>query len=60
MVEGDHNPVGAIALLECETDFVAKSPEFVSLVEEIANELAVMGRTLSGNSRAVSRTSPSS
>jgi len=35
--------VGAIAMLECETDFVAKSPEFVSLVEELANELALKG-----------------
>jgi elongation factor Ts len=42
-VHGDHTPVGAIAMLECETDFVAKSPEFVSLVEEIANELAEKG-----------------
>ena len=38
-----HGPVGAIATLECETDFVAKSPEFVSLVEELADELAVNG-----------------
>ena len=44
VVEGDHSPVGAIAMLECETDFVAKSPEFVSLVEEIANELALKGQ----------------
>jgi elongation factor Ts len=36
-------PVGAIALLECETDFVAKSPEFVSLAETIANDLALNG-----------------
>ena len=36
-------PVGAIATLECETDFVAKSPEFVSLVDELADELAVNG-----------------
>ena len=43
VVQGDHKPVGAIATLECETDFVAKSPEFVSLVEELANELAVNG-----------------
>jgi elongation factor Ts len=43
VVHGAHNPVGAIAVLECETDFVAKSPEFVSLVDEIANELAVKG-----------------
>jgi elongation factor Ts len=34
---------GAVVSLECETDFVAKSPEFVSLVEEIANELAEKG-----------------
>src|ERR1019366_3881778 len=43
VVHGDHKPVGAIAMLECETDFVAKSPEFVSLVEELANELALKG-----------------
>ena len=43
VVHGDHKPVGAIAMLECETDFVAKSPDFVSLVEEIANELALKG-----------------
>jgi elongation factor Ts len=43
VVHGGHEPVGAIAMLECETDFVAKSPEFVSLVEEIANELALKG-----------------
>jgi elongation factor Ts len=43
VAQGDHKPVGAIAMLECETDFVAKSPDFVSLVEEIANELAVGG-----------------
>jgi elongation factor Ts len=44
VVHGGHEPVGAIAMLECETDFVAKSPEFVSLVEEIANELALKGQ----------------
>lgn len=48
VVEGDHSPAGAIAMLECETDFVAKSPEFVSLVEEIANELAVKGEDAAG------------
>ena len=42
-VHGDGKAVGAIAMLECETDFVAKSPEFVSLVEELANELAAKG-----------------
>src|SRR5271165_6230468 len=40
---GGQEPVGAIAMLECETDFVAKSSEFVSLVEELAEELAVKG-----------------
>jgi elongation factor Ts len=29
--------VAAIVELKCETDFVARSPEFVSLVEELAN-----------------------
>jgi elongation factor Ts len=43
VVLGDDQPVGAIAMLECETDFVAKSPEFVSLVEEIAHEMALKG-----------------
>ena len=31
---------GAIVALECETDFVAKSAEFVQLVDELAAELA--------------------
>jgi len=35
--------VGAIVSLECETDFVAKSAEFVQLVDELAAELAVRG-----------------
>ena len=43
VVQGGTRPVGAIATLECETDFVAKSPKFVSLVEELADELAVNG-----------------
>jgi elongation factor Ts len=43
VVHGGASPVGAIATLECETDFVAKSPDFVSLVEELADELAVNG-----------------
>jgi elongation factor Ts len=34
---------GAIATLECETDFVAKSAEFVQLVDELAAELATGG-----------------
>lgn len=37
VVHGGHVPTGAIVMLECETDFVAKSAEFVSLVEELAN-----------------------
>jgi elongation factor Ts len=36
---------GAIAALECETDFVAKSAEFVQLVDELAAELAAGGET---------------
>jgi elongation factor Ts len=36
-------PVGAIVALECETDFVAKSAEFVLLVDELAAELAAGG-----------------
>ena len=43
VVHGGHAPTGAIVMLECETDFVAKSAEFVSLVEELANELALNG-----------------
>jgi len=43
VVHGGAAPLGAIATLECETDFVAKSPDFVSLVEELADELAVHG-----------------
>jgi elongation factor Ts len=40
VVDGSH---AAIATLECETDFVAKSAEFVQLVDELAAELAVGG-----------------
>src|SRR5579875_2369045 len=36
-------PRGAIVALECETDFVAKSAEFVQLVDELAAELAAGG-----------------
>jgi elongation factor Ts len=53
VVHGGESPVGAIATLECETDFVAKSPEFVSLVEELADELAVNGEE--GLSRCADR-----
>jgi elongation factor Ts len=35
--------VGAIVALECETDFVAKSTDFVNLVDEIAEALAEKG-----------------
>jgi len=35
--------VGAIVALECETDFVAKSAEFVQMVDELAAELAAGG-----------------
>ncbi len=34
---------GAIVALECETDFVAKSAEYVQLVDELAAELAMGG-----------------
>jgi elongation factor Ts len=37
--------LGAIAALECETDFVAKSAEFVQLVDELAAELAAGGES---------------
>src|ERR1017187_1547895 len=35
VVHGDHKPVGAIAMLECETDFVAKSPALVSATKRV-------------------------
>jgi elongation factor Ts len=54
VVHGGHTPVGAIATLECETDFVAKSADFVSLVEELADDLAVKGEdALAGHSEQV-------
>jgi elongation factor Ts len=37
--------VGGVVALECETDFVAKSAEFVQLVDELAAELAVGGES---------------
>lgn len=40
VIDGAH---GAIVALECETDFVAKSAEFVQLVDELAAELATGG-----------------
>ena len=35
--------IGAIAELKCETDFVAKSDQFTSLVQEIATLVAAIG-----------------
>ena len=35
--------VAAIAQLKCETDFVAKSDQFASLVQEIATIVAIEG-----------------
>jgi elongation factor Ts len=40
--------VGAIVALECETDFVAKSADFVNLVDELAEALAEKGDDLAG------------
>ncbi|HEY4488788.1 MAG TPA: elongation factor Ts [Candidatus Paceibacterota bacterium] len=34
--------VGAMALLSCESDFVAKNPEFVALARELAMQVAAM------------------
>jgi len=47
---------GAIVALECETDFVAKSAEFVQLVDELAAELATGGpEALEGQRERVER-----
>lgn len=35
--------VGAMVLLSCETDFVAKNPEFIALAREIAMQVAATG-----------------
>ena len=43
--EPGSSSVGAIVALECETDFVAKSAEFVQLVDELAAELATGGES---------------
>lgn len=40
IVDGDH---GAVVALECETDFVAKSADFVSLVDALAESCAKDG-----------------
>lgn len=34
--------IGALALLSCETDFVAKNPEFSALAREIAMQVSAM------------------
>jgi elongation factor Ts len=34
--------MGALIVLSCETDFVAKSPEFISVAEDIAMQAAAM------------------
>jgi len=34
--------IGSMALLSCETDFVAKNPEFAALAREIAMQVAAM------------------
>ena len=39
----DSGRVGAVVALECETDFVAKSTDFVNLVDNIAEALADKG-----------------
>ena len=42
VVDGDRSR-GAVVALECETDFVAKSADFVQLVDELAETLATDG-----------------
>jgi elongation factor Ts len=42
VVSGEHG-VGAVVALECETDFVAKSADFVRLVDTLAETLATDG-----------------
>lgn len=37
--------VGAMALLSCETDFVAKNPEFIALARDIAMQVAATNPT---------------
>jgi len=34
--------IGAMVLLSCETDFVAKNPEFIALARELAMQVAAM------------------
>ena len=35
--------IGAMVILSCETDFVAKNPEFISLARELAMQVAATG-----------------
>ncbi len=37
--------IGAMALLSCETDFVAKNPEFIALARDIAMQVAATNPT---------------
>jgi elongation factor Ts len=43
VVVTDGGRVGAVVALECETDFVAKSADFVRLVDSLAEDLATGG-----------------
>ena len=43
VVVTDEGRRGAVVALECETDFVAKSADFVRLVDELAEAVAVSG-----------------
>ncbi|MDA8292492.1 MAG: translation elongation factor Ts [Actinomycetota bacterium] len=43
VVVADGGRNGAVVVLECETDFVAKSSDFVRLVDELAEALATSG-----------------
>jgi elongation factor Ts len=53
IVDG-HRGVGAVVALECETDFVAKSADFVRLVEDLAEALAAGGEeALTGRADSV-------
>src|SRR5438270_12755255 len=44
--------VAAAVELRCETDFVAKSPDFVALVEELADAVATKGEDAVGERQA--------
>ncbi len=45
VVVTDGGRVGAVVALECETDFVAKSADFVRLVDNLAESLATGGQS---------------